>query len=256
MNMNINVLGENLFVPYYGSANSTTKMFSNVSSPEVDTCSVKVTISEEGKKACKNNIEDSEKTNYEFMVANRTELIDQKNVPEIHYGFMLGNKLAEIIEHDEEFRSIEEKGSLLLEAYASTYDEIMQGHVNGTRSNYVEDQTAEHGYRKMTMEEEISGLDVAYQKYVSGFEAQTQQIVDASEAFDKYMAKLSILDVHRAKMAAKAKEVFSKMSEDDIPENIADSMLGAKQKFIELYSRNDYRSMNIRSLLKDIRIFL
>ena len=55
---------------------------------------------------------------------------------------------------------------------------------------------------------------------------------------------------------AKAKEVFSKMSEDDIPENIADSMLGAKQKFIELYSRNDYRSMNIRSLLKDIRIFL
>lgn len=253
--MKINVSGENLCVPNYESANNTPERFSNVSSPKVNTCPVKVTLSEEGKKACKNKIQESEKTDYEFMVANRAKLIEEKDVPEIHYGFMLGNKLAEIIEQNEKYRSIEEKGSALLEAYASAYDEIMEGYTDGTRSTYVEDKTAESGYRRMTMEEEISGLDGAYQKYVSGFEAQTQQVVDASEAFDKYMAKLSKLDVHRAKMATKAKEVFAKISEEDLPENIADSMLGAKQKFIELYSRNDYRSMNIKSLLKEIRIF-
>lgn len=254
--MKINVSDKNMFFSNYESANSTAKMFSNVSSSEVYRCQVKVTISEEGIKACKNNIQDSEKTDYECMVANRAELIEQKNVPETHYGFMLGNKLAEIIEHDEEYRSIEEKGSALLEAYARAYDEIMQGYADGVRSIYVEDKTAESGYRKMTMKEEISGLDAAFQKYVSGFETQTQQVVDASEAFDKYMQKLAKLDVHRAKMATKAKEIFGKRSEEDIPESIADSLLGAKQKFVELYSINDYRSMNIRSLLKDIRIFL
>lgn len=256
MNMKINASGENRFIPNYESANNASNIFLNVSSPEVSTYPVKVTISEEGKKACKNNIQSREKTDYESTVANRAELIEQKNAPEIHYGFMLGNKLAEITEGDEEYHSIEDKGSALLEAYASAYDEIIKGYAKGTRGIYVEDATAESGYRKMTMEEEIRGLDDAYQKYISGFEAKTQQNVDASEAFDKYIAKLSDLDVHRVKMATKAKEIFDKMSEEEISDNITDSMLGAKQKFVEMYSQCDNKSFSIRSLLEDITIFL
>ena len=70
----------------------------------------------------------------------------------------------------------------------------MQEYADGTRNVYVEDKADESGYRKMTMEEEISGLDAAYQKYVSGFEAGIHQAVDASKAFDKYIAKLSKID--------------------------------------------------------------
>ena len=66
----------------------------------------------------------------------------------------------------------------------------MQGYADGTRNVYVEDKADESGYRKMTMEEKISGLDAAYQKYVSGFEAGIHQAVDASKAFDKYMLEL------------------------------------------------------------------
>ena len=105
------------------------------------------------------------------------------------------------------------------------------------------------------MEEEISGLDAAYQKYVSGFETRIHQAVDASKAFDKYMAKLSKIDIHRAKMSTKAKKFFDKMNEEDIPVNISDSMLGAKQKFIEMYSQYDTKSLSLKSMLENIKIF-
>ena len=180
--MNIHISGENRLAPNYELTNNKPKMIQNSPSPNADECPVKVTISEEGKNACKNSVVDTEKTNYDTMLENRANLMEQK--PEIHYVFLLGNKLAEITEHDEGYHSIEEQGSALLEAYASAYDEIVQGYADGTRNVYVEDETAESGYRKMTMEEEISGLDAAYQKYVSGFETRIHQAVDASKAFD------------------------------------------------------------------------
>ncbi len=46
-------------------------------------------------------------------------------------------------------------------AYGNLYDEIVQGYQNGTRERYVKDET---GYRKLTMEEELDGLDKALQK--------------------------------------------------------------------------------------------
>lgn len=251
--MNIHISGENRLAPNYELTNNKPKMIQNSPSPNADECPVKVTISEEGKNACKNSVVDTEKTNYDTMLENRANLMEQK--PEIHYVFLLGNKLAEITEHDEGYHSIEEKGSALLEAYASAYDEIVQGYADGTRNVYVEDETAESGYRKMTMEEEISGLDAAYQKYVSGFETRIHQAVDASKAFDKYMEKLSKIDIHRAKMSTKAKKFFDKMNEEDIPVNISDSMLGAKQKFIEMYSQYDTKSLSLKSMLENIKIF-
>ena len=258
MSMKVNVSSENLFISNYQLANNESKMPSDVSSvsiSETDVSPIKVTISEEGKNAYKNNFQDMEKTNYESMVANRRELLEQKNTPEIHYGFMLGNKLAELTENDKEYRSIEDRGAALLEAYASIYDEIVQGYADGTREIYVEDEESESGYRNMTMQEEINGLDAAYQKYVSGFEARINQSVDASKAFDKYMAKLSKIGAHRAEMATKAKEFFDKMREEEIPENISDNMLGAKQKFIEMYSQYDAKSLSLRSMLENIKIF-
>ena len=55
-------------------------------------------------------------------------------------------------------------------AYGNLYDEIVQGYQNGTRERYVEDKTSETGYRKMTMEEELDGLDKAFQRAADGTE--------------------------------------------------------------------------------------
>lgn len=253
--MKIHVSSENPVTPNYEAVKNEPKISQNDSFPEDNVCVVKVTISEEGKNAFKSNAQDSEKTNYESMVENKAELIEQKNAPEIDYSFVIGNKLAEIKERDKGHHSIEDEGAALLEAYASAYDEIIQGYANGTRNNYVHDETTESGYRKMTMEEEISGLDDAYQKYISGFEAIIRQSFDAKKAFDRYIKKLSKLGAHRAEMAIAAQKEFEEMSREGIPENIAGRMSGAKKKFIELYSLYDRRGLGIRSLLGNIKIF-
>ena len=57
-------------------------------------------------------------------------------------------------------------------AYGNLYDEIVQGYKDGTRERYVEDENSETGFRKMTMEEELSGLDRAFQKMADRADAK------------------------------------------------------------------------------------
>ncbi len=57
-------------------------------------------------------------------------------------------------------------------AYGNLYDEIVQGYRDGTRERYVEDENSETGFRKMTMEEELSGLDRAFQKMADRADAK------------------------------------------------------------------------------------
>ena len=57
-------------------------------------------------------------------------------------------------------------------AYANLYDEIVQGYRDGTRERYVEDENSETGFRKMTMEEELSRLDRAFQKMADRADAK------------------------------------------------------------------------------------
>lgn len=81
-----------------------------------------------------------------------------------------GNDLAKETEKLKEQRKSGDTYSLsnmaedYVRAYGNLYDEIVQGYQNGTRERYVEDEIAETGYRKMTMEEELNGLDKAFQR--------------------------------------------------------------------------------------------
>ena len=61
-------------------------------------------------------------------------------------------------------------------AYANLYDEIVRGYQNGTRERYVEDENSETGFRKMTMEEELSELDRAFQKIAD--RADTKEMIE------------------------------------------------------------------------------
>ncbi|MEY8425774.1 hypothetical protein AALB52_24480 [Lachnospiraceae bacterium 38-14] len=44
----------------------------------------------------------------------------------------------------------------------------MQGYKDGTAERYVEDEDSETGFRKMTLDEELAGLDKAFQKMADG----------------------------------------------------------------------------------------
>ncbi len=55
--------------------------------------------------------------------------------------------------------------------------EKLQGQrVGGTRERYVEDENSETGFRKMTMEEEVSELDRAFQKMTD--RADTREMIE------------------------------------------------------------------------------
>lgn len=253
--MKVNASGVNLFVNNLKKTNTTLKMVKNASSQKEESCSVKVSISEEGKKSYQNSLQENEKTNYENMVDNRSSLISRENKPETDFDFLLGNKLEEIEGNADKYYTFDEKAANLLEAYASVYNEIVQGYESEIRENYVDDTSSELGYRKLTMEQEIDSLNDAYQKYVSNFEAQAQQVSKIDKAFDKYMKKLSKLDVQRAEMAVEAQEVYSKMNEEGFTENISDKMLNAKNKFVELYSQN-ISGIDINIILENINVFV
>ena len=64
--------------------------------------------------------------------------------------------------------SLSDRAADYVKAYGNLYDEIVQGYKDGTAERYVEDENSETGFRKMTLDEELAGLDKAFQKMADG----------------------------------------------------------------------------------------
>ena len=64
--------------------------------------------------------------------------------------------------------SFSDKAADYVRAYGNLYDEIVQGYKDGTVERYVGDENSETGFRKMTLDEELAGLDKAFQKMADG----------------------------------------------------------------------------------------
>lgn len=247
--MKINIPCERVFSPSYETTSNIPKIVQNVLFPEMDMCAARLSISKEGRQAYEN---DTSMNDYESLLERKRELLRQENSPQIDHSFTLGNKLSEIRERDKENYSIEAKASALLEAYASIYDEITKGYMDGTRNNYIEDENTESGYRKMTTEEEINNLDEAYDKYVSFFETQMQLAPKIIEGYEKHLTKLS--DVPKSEGLVKAQNFIDEMKKKDIPENIADRMMMAKKEFLKMYSQYGGGILDMKKLLENVYI--
>ncbi len=118
--------------------------------PQVD--AVKVSISQEGIKNYRKQLRESGlggANDYGNALARETEKLKGQRTGSGSYS--LSNRAEDSVR-----------------AYGNLYDEIVQGYQNGTRERYVEDETSKTGYRKMTMEEELDGLDKAFQKAADG----------------------------------------------------------------------------------------
>ena len=64
--------------------------------------------------------------------------------------------------------SLSDRAADYVRAYGNLYDEIVQGYKDGTAERYVEDEDSETGFRKMTLDEELAGLDKAFRKMADG----------------------------------------------------------------------------------------
>lgn len=264
----------NLFIHNHKLASNAPQILPRMSHPESNINPIKVTISEEAKKAYRERLQGEEQLSYEDTITIRTELLEQKRTPQIHYGFMLSERVAELGIKGNKFFDVKEMGAASLKAYASIYHEITQGYTDGIREIYVEDDNAESGYRKVTKDEEIKGLDDAYQGLVSTLEAVMQQAEKLNPILAKHEAQLAAIaeykaelairgnqakavewHIHEAEMALEKKEMLNKESEQVILKNIASSLLKAKQNFLNLYWKQNSNEMNLKDIVESIKMF-
>lgn len=138
---------------------------------------VKVSISQEGIENYRKQLHESGLNGGGKVIvkADKDSIIRQaKQATNALIANNYGNELAKETERLKGQRagigtySLSNRAEDSVRAYGNLYDEIVQGYHNGTRERYVEDETSETGYRKMTMEEELDGLDKAFQKAADG----------------------------------------------------------------------------------------
>lgn len=109
----------------------------------------------------------------------------------INYSYNLSKEADKLNKSDEEAPSWETKLNDLEKAYQNLRDEIVQGYENGTRQVKVVDESSETGYRTLTMEEELSALDAAYEKTLTGFKELSEQQEQAAEIIDEWQEQIA-----------------------------------------------------------------
>lgn len=141
--------------------------------PAKEENAVKLSISQEGMKSYRKKLHESGMNGSGKVIvkADKDSIIRQaKQATNALLAKSYGNAFAKETQTLKEQRksggtySLSNKAEDSVRAYGNHYDEIVQGYQNGTRERYVEDETAETGYRKMTMEEELNELDKAFQR--------------------------------------------------------------------------------------------
>lgn len=150
-------------LPSEKSSNSS-QTEKSVSSPKEDNA-VKISISEEGMNSFRKNFHGNSKN------ANKADIIRQaKQATSALTANNYVNELSAEIKKIKDSRlsssshSCHHQEKDYVKAYKKLCDEIVQDYQKGTRERYVEDKTSETGYRKMTMKEELDGLEQAFHR--------------------------------------------------------------------------------------------
>lgn len=221
---------------------------------------VALTISEESIRAMQESrraLKEGELTGSEEFQKKIEELHSPKNTPETDFHFDIGNRLNDIMERDgKDHYTLSEKSSQLLEAYASIYDDVMKGYKDGTRTIYIEDKNSDQGYRKKTLEEEISGLNDAYKDYTRSFDAEAKEEPNVIRMFEEYMREMKGVDTSGLELFNKAKSDYNEWKNNGsifTPTDLGDRLLNAADTFRKNYTVN-LSQVGIRQILGKIHI--
>lgn len=157
---------------------------------------VKLSISQEGIESYRKKLQESGVQSADRnIIEKRHALIEQsKNaIFDNQYESELAQKVGELKGQRENGStySLSNKVEDYVNAYGNLYDEIVQGYKDGTRKRYVADETSETGFRKMTIEEELSNLDKAFQKTADTAGKLAENAKNAAAAFKDTAEKLS-----------------------------------------------------------------
>ena len=123
-------------------------------------------------------------------------------------------------------------------AYANLYDEIVRGYQNGTRERYVEDENSETGFRKMTMEEELSGLDRAFQK-----------MADRADAKEMIEGEFKRLRTEGGKGFSSKNNKKSQGTDGNAPETTGTKMERLAQEWRDAYKTSGSKESSMEKVL-------
>ena len=128
--------------------------------PKTDSA-VNVTISREGLDCLQNG---GRARTHEGVVKQKESIMQASKSIGANYGYRLSEEAGKLKGQRESggAYSLSDRAEDYVRAYGNLYDEIAQGYKDGTMERYVEDGNSETGFRKMTLEEELAGLDKAF----------------------------------------------------------------------------------------------
>ena len=133
--------------------------------PQADRA-VNVTISREGLESLQNG---GRVRTHEGVVKQKESIMQASKSIGASYGYRLSEETGKLTgQRDSGAYGLSDKAVDYVRAYGNLYDEIVQGYKDGSAERYVEDENSETGFRKMTLDEELAGLDKAFQKMADG----------------------------------------------------------------------------------------
>ena len=193
-------------------------------------------ITDEGKEHYRNIIQQSEQESYDAVIQRREQLKNEK-ISLVDYEYEISRRAAQLnkgaADTGKNVLSTADKADGYVKAYAQLYDEIVQGYEDGTRKIYVE---GVGGPRKLTREEELDALDVAYKKTVDNFVAMEQMNQHAREIIGEEAEKISRISKRTTTLASDFLKEQKARGLDKVPENLNEKMLSDVASFKEKYA--------------------
>lgn len=204
---------------------------------------IKVSISKEGYESYRNSVSESRQSlTYDGAIRQKKNLMDADQSKGMDYGYRLSKEANSLNESDKEALtdgkslSWQARAENYAEAYANLYDEIVQGYESGTRQINVIDESSEQGYRTLTMEEELSELDAAYEKNVKGFEEYVAQQNKAQAIIGEWKEQVA-----KIKSGVTTAQSIEEQTEQDggqekISDNLAEKLLSVRDNWKAAYA--------------------
>ncbi len=210
--------------------------------PQADSA-VNVTISREGLESLKNG---GKAKTYEGVVKQKESIMQASKSLGANYGYCLAVEAGKMKGQKDSGAtySLSDRAVDYIKAYGNLYDEIVQGYKDGTIERYVEDETSETGFRRMTMEEELADLDKAFQSVADKAEVDAK----ASRILDGYKEKLSKLKSSQ-KLSADADK--AKAVQEDISQKLV-TLAQAWKDAYKVYGSKEGGMEKVLSMLNNV----
>jgi len=217
---------------------------------------VKVDISEEGlsayKEMYKNSGQDRNFKNLNLRIFPGEMAWGNEGWPDIkeflNCGYtdqMMTGKVPQA--YFDRYVSIKDKASMLMSAYAVTYDEIVRGYENGTREKYVVDMETDELYRKVTMEEDLDYLNKEFERRASSLEKRHKadceiRRMSAECAKGGFLHGMSLREVLRSTI------YYERLKDEENITGIKQKMLDAAAVFAGQYEKYGLSRLNLQVL--------